>query len=542
MAIRGSLREASLPDVLQLLSMGQKTGCLSVAHRSSFGSIYFDRGRICYATIVNRRDRLGDILVKSGLVSREVLDEAVAAQEQERELRLGDLLVARGAITRDELDRQIRLQIEESVYHLFTWSDGTFNFEPDLHPDAQELLVAINPESLLLEGARRVDEWSLIEKKVPSFDLIFGVDRAHVEEKQPELTSEQELLLPLLDGQRDVAALVEDSGLVEFEVGKALFGLISAGFVHRVGKSKATEAPRVSEVRLEEHRNLGIAFYKTGMYDEAMREFRRVLELRADDVSAHFFVGLGFMRQGRWEEAVAVYESAAEHPSALPPVFHNMAYALERLGRYEEAWAALDEAMRRGGERDPRVQTSRGVLALRRGDVPLADRLLTESFELWGRRTPPAAWFHYAALAAALGGDLQRAVNVLEDGVHAHPHAAALHNNLAAARERRGDNDGARDAVERGLLQDSSLPQLHKNAGDVHYRVGRYEEALECYQRAVRADPDLGADVWLKLGNLRFRRQDPAEAERCWTRALELDPDNAIVRNNLDAVRRAVVA
>src|SRR5690606_17896274 len=228
-----------------------------------------------------------------------------------------------------------------------------------------------------------------------------------------------------------------------FEVGKALYGLISAGFAHRVGKSRAVDAPRVSEVRLEEHRNLGVAFYKTGMYDEAMREFRRVLDLRPEAVSARFFAGLCLMRQGQWEEAIQILEGAAQHPSALPPVFHNLAYSLERLGRYDEAWAALDEAIRRGGEEDPRVQTSRGVLALRRGDVATADALLSAARGLWGRRTPPAAWFHYSALAVALGGDLVQAVQLLEEGVHAHPHAAALHNNLAAALERRGDPAGA---------------------------------------------------------------------------------------------------
>jgi len=74
MAIKGSLKEASLPDVLQLLAMGKKTGCLSVTHRNNFGSIYFDKGKICYAAIVNRRDRLGDILVKSGAISPAQLD------------------------------------------------------------------------------------------------------------------------------------------------------------------------------------------------------------------------------------------------------------------------------------------------------------------------------------------------------------------------------------------------------------------------------------------------------------------------------------
>ena len=66
MAIKGSLKEASLPDVIQLLSLGKKTGCLAVADRQNFGYIYFDEGLITYASIVNRRDRLGDILVASG--------------------------------------------------------------------------------------------------------------------------------------------------------------------------------------------------------------------------------------------------------------------------------------------------------------------------------------------------------------------------------------------------------------------------------------------------------------------------------------------
>src|ERR1700742_4286231 len=99
MAIRGSLKEASLPDVLQLLAMGKKTGCLSVTHRNSFGYIYFDKGRICYASIVNRRDRLGDMLVKSGTITQEDIDRAITAQTRRRDKRLGELLVEQGTLT-----------------------------------------------------------------------------------------------------------------------------------------------------------------------------------------------------------------------------------------------------------------------------------------------------------------------------------------------------------------------------------------------------------------------------------------------------------
>src|SRR5207249_2018335 len=86
-------------------------------------------------------------------------------------------------------ERYMRVQIEESVYYLFTWTQGTFNFEADVRPERQDFLVSINPESLLLEGARRVDEWSLIEKKMPSFDLIFVLDKDRLAISVAELRS-----------------------------------------------------------------------------------------------------------------------------------------------------------------------------------------------------------------------------------------------------------------------------------------------------------------------------------------------------------------
>src|SRR5688572_17702302 len=213
MAIKGSLREASLPDVLQLLAMGKKTGCLSVTNKQQFGTIHFEKGRISHAAIVNRRDRLGDLLVKHGLISPAALESAIAEQASQPQRRIGDLLVAAGYIKREQLHEYLKHQIEEAVYLLFTWSQGTFTFEPDVVPDEKDITVSISPESLLLEGARRVDEWSLIEKKIPSFDIVFSLDRDHLAESNVEVTPEQETLIPLIDGRRDVSAIIEESGL-----------------------------------------------------------------------------------------------------------------------------------------------------------------------------------------------------------------------------------------------------------------------------------------------------------------------------------------
>lgn len=534
MAIKGSLKEASLPDVLQLLALGQKTGCLSIADRSNFGYIYFDKGRICYASIVNRRDRLGDILVKHQKITPDQLDAAIHRQAKEHGKKFGEILVSMGVLSQADLERYMRVQIEESVYYLFTWTQGTFNFEAEVRPERQDFLVSINPESLLLEGARRVDEWSLIEKKIPSFDLIFVVDKDRLAISEAQLTDPQQRVLPLLNGRRDVNEVIEESGLGEFEIGKALYGLITAGFVHRSGRTASAADIQVTDARVEEHRNLGIAFYKTGMLDEATREFRRVAELRPGEANAHFYIGLVALRQARWREAMEALRLAAEKGGGRPAVFHNLGFALEQLGRLDEAEAAYGEAAARA-KTDPKVYLGWGIVALQRGDYGGAAGRLDRAKELFGR-VPPPAWFWARALTAAGAAEFALAEEVAEEGAEAYPSHAALQNNLAVLRELAGDLAGAEELVRTARKNEPSLPQLSKNLGDLAYRSSRYDEAWDAFSRAIQLAPDLGDDVYFKLGNIAYKRNDRELAAQLWRKALELNPKHELVKANLDTL------
>ncbi|HEU4569683.1 MAG TPA: DUF4388 domain-containing protein [Gemmatimonadales bacterium] len=538
MAIKGSLKEASLPDVLQLLALGRKTGCLAVADRQNFGYVYFDEGRICYASIVNRRDRIGDILVKNGRISEAQLTEAIGLQEEFRDQKLGEILVNIGAITRPDLEEYMRVQIEEAVYFLFTWSSGTFNFEAGVRPERQDFLVKINPESLLLEGARRVDEWSLIEKKIPSFDLIFTVDTAHLQAAGVQLAPEQERLVPLLDGKRDIHALVEDSGLVEFEVGKALYGLITAGFAHRAGSSAVAAEPKVNAARIEEHRNLGIAFFKTGMLDEAQREFRRVADLRPTEASAPFFIGVIALRQAKWADGVESLKLAVERGGPRPAALADLAFGYEQMGRLADAEATYGEAVSRSRE-DPRLMTGWAVAALKKGDPHVAVGRLQRARELYGDKHPPAVWYWAMALAQALDSDLEGALTTATEGVERHPQRSALRNNLAVLLELMGDLDRAEQVLREALHDDPTLPQLSKNLGDLLYRGGKYEEAAEAYTRAAKLAPELGDDLYFKLGNIAFRTRDTAQAREHWKRVLQLNPGHQLARTNLEALETA---
>ncbi len=537
MAIKGSLKEASLPDVMQLLFLGRRTGCLAVADGQNFGTIYFDEGQIVSASIVNRRDRLGDMLVRNDRITAEQLRRAVDAQAQARDRRLGVILIEQDAITPEELADYVRLQVEEAVYFLFTWTSGTFNFESNVVPETGEPALRINPEMLLLEGARRVDEWSVIQKKLPSFDLVFTVDAAHLAQSDVKLSDVQQRILPLVDGTRDVQQVVEDAGLLEFDVGQALYGLITAGFAHRTGTSAAAATPRVNETRIEEHRNLGIAFYKTAMLDEAQREFRRVADLRPSEGSAPFYLGLIALRQGRWADAEQALRLAAEKGGPRPAALHGLGLALEQQGRLDDAEAAYGEAAGRARD-DVRILIGWGVVALKRGDHASALGRLARARELLGQKVPPPVWFWAAALAHAAADDGDSALSAARAGADAHPGSAVLRNNLAVLLESRGDLPAAEAELRAGLTEDPSLPQISKNLADLFYRAGRYDEAFDAYERAAKLDPELGDDLYFKLGNLACKRGDQARARASWERATELNPGHQLARANLDMMDR----
>jgi tetratricopeptide (TPR) repeat protein len=538
MAIKGSLKEASLAEVCQLLALGLKTGCLSIADRSRFGQVYFDRGRIIFARIVNRRDRLGDLLVADGLLTQEQVDAVLQEQAKNPERRFGELLLEHQLIAQEDLQRYFRMHIEEAVFHLFTWTRGHFYFEAGQRPEEAEVTMPLNAESLLLEAARRVDEWSLIQKRIPSAELVFEIDEERLAGSDAKLADEQRVVATLLDGERSVQDIIDRTGLNEFDVGKALFGLVQAGFARRVGRrAEGTERPRESEI--QERHNLGIAFFRSGMLEDAAREFRRVLEIASDDMVARYHLAMISMRQDDFRDAARELVQLARRHGPSYPVLVNLASAFRCMGRLDDALLALSEAENtRGGT--PMVALVRGVTLLEARR--LADA--TASFQEYRNRLAPnekpeATWFYHAALTAGLAGDAARAQSICWEGLEAHPDSAPLLLLAGLAAERLGDKDGAELFYRRAIEVEPSLAQGHKNLGDVALARGAADEALRLYQRATELQPELGDDVWARMGTLHYRSRNREAAVRCWVRALELNPDNDVVRNQLEVLRHA---
>src|SRR5690349_14147696 len=175
MALEGTLRDFSLADIFQLIGLQRKTGVLTLRGKDDTVTVTFLDGKVVGADSLNRRleNRLGTVLMKTGLLSQDQLNRALDIQKETLQ-RLGFILTHYGIISQESLRDAIQLQMMQIVYRLFRWKDGDYHFsqETTIEYD-RDNVVPITAESILMEGARMIDEWPIIEKRVRSYDMVF---------------------------------------------------------------------------------------------------------------------------------------------------------------------------------------------------------------------------------------------------------------------------------------------------------------------------------------------------------------------------------
>ena len=174
MAFQGSLAELHLPDIIQLVSVSGKSGVFHLVDGPHQGQIYLHEGRIVHAQ----------------------LDDTAG---------------------------------EEAVYALAIWSQGDFKFEHGVATEHRT--ISKSNTNLLMEAARRLDEWRVLSKKIPSTDMIPEFVVQEHREGQINLNTSEWLILSKIDGQRSIKQMAAASGLSVFDVAKILYGLVATGLI-----------------------------------------------------------------------------------------------------------------------------------------------------------------------------------------------------------------------------------------------------------------------------------------------------------------------
>src|SRR5688572_24158809 len=163
MSLIGNLRTMSLPDILQWIATGRKTGTLHLERRSVQKRIVFRDGNISTSWSNDPRESLGQFLIREGRITEEQLFKALSRQEDEGTL-LGMILINDDVVDAPVLRQVLRLKAEETIYDIFGWAEAQFEFKEGEVPRESLVTIDIGVTEVVLEGIRRVDEWGRIRK------------------------------------------------------------------------------------------------------------------------------------------------------------------------------------------------------------------------------------------------------------------------------------------------------------------------------------------------------------------------------------------
>jgi hypothetical protein len=278
MALRGTLGDFGIADIFQLVGHQGKTGVLQLKNRELEVRIYFVDGNVVKGEQSSRQKKelLGNLLVRADVITETQLEEALT-QQQRTLRRLGDILVDTGYLERKTLRDFTRLQTTETIYRLFEWKAGTYEFvQQDVEYDEQSY-EPIRAENILMEGFRMVDEWPAVREVIPhnqvtlevlkdlpgesggaaseDEDLLAGIDDAFAEwedkdkssakDADPSVGPSERAVFALVAPDRTVEEITDRSRMGEFETSKSLANLVRSGYLAVVVTGDAPELPGV---------------------------------------------------------------------------------------------------------------------------------------------------------------------------------------------------------------------------------------------------------------------------------------------------------
>ncbi len=233
--MQGNLQQVPLPEVLQFISMGKSTGILQLRRGGLEISLSIHNGKIINSSALERRRRLGDLLVNRGLLKRSELSRLLNLQKTvESDKRLGEILIEREIVDAETIRETLRLQLEEEIWNLFAWDEGDFRFEAVPASQLGAPIVQIDIEPMILEGTRRNDEWTKIEQYVPSDRVVLETtlgEQPDSFERDIDLKPHEWEVLSQINGRFTVQAVVTRSNMGRFEVYSILTQFIKSGLV-----------------------------------------------------------------------------------------------------------------------------------------------------------------------------------------------------------------------------------------------------------------------------------------------------------------------
>jgi hypothetical protein len=233
----GSLEERSLPAVLRPLIRSRRTGVLRFRRGKALKTVYISEGRLIFATSTDPDDRLGEMLLRKGVISYRGLEDSVRAIHSGK--RQGTILVESGAIRSRDLVEGVSEQVQEIIYSLFGWEDGSFEFVEGPLPSREVIVLRMSTADLMIEGIRRIPGWNRIRAGVGGLEQRYALsaDSAAVMSGM-SLQKDELSVVAAIDGTATLEEICSALRGNDFVVCRSVWGLWAAGVLDQVPQDR----------------------------------------------------------------------------------------------------------------------------------------------------------------------------------------------------------------------------------------------------------------------------------------------------------------
>lgn len=238
MALKGSIKDFSLSEIFQLITMGKKTGALVVKGVEQTGTVYFQKGGIYAAFTQWKTLPLEERIERSLKLKREDLKKFLK-ESQAAGKKLGEYLIEKKVTTEENLKKILAEHLADALFDIFTWKEGDFYFEPGKVHEESDWGIFVDVATLMEITEARLDEWRKIKEKIPTLTACYRISLKPAEEgKEITLKPLEWKALYYLNGENSVTEIADLLNLSEFEACRVLYRLVAEGMVEEVGKKE----------------------------------------------------------------------------------------------------------------------------------------------------------------------------------------------------------------------------------------------------------------------------------------------------------------
>ena len=276
------------------------------------------------------------------------------------------------------------------------------------------------------------------------------------------------------------------------------------------------------------HNNLGTTFLNQGDLDEAIKHFKRALQIKPDSADAFNNLGSALAKQGKLDEAIQYYERALQLKPDDVETHNNLGVALANQGKLDEAIRHYERAL----QLDPDYTEAHNNLGITLANQGKLDEAIQHYERVLQLKPDYPEAHNNLGIALASQGKSNQAIQHFEQALQLKPNYVEAHYNLGVALADQGKLDEAIQHYERALQLKSDYAEAHCNLGFALAGQGKLDEAIQHYERALQLKPDY-ADALINLGVALAKQGKWDEAIQHYEQALKLKPDYPEPYNNL---------